>query len=245
MFPISLGWSELSCQSQTMIVGKIFSWAIYKSVRWSRLTQLSESEVAQSCLTLCDPMDTRLLHLWDFLGKSTGVGCHFLLQGFFPAQGSNPGLLHCRQTLCCLSQQGSPKERLKIPHAAIKTSHGQINKYFFKSLKKLQKKKSLFRPDLRPIQSESLRIRPGNWYFYKFTRWFQRTGKDENHSSKVLFRALPNINKDGVLNPGCILELSGGDLPGGTMDKNPSGTWVQSLVWEDPTRHVATKPTGF
>ena len=41
----------------------------------------SESEVTQSCLTLCDPMDTRLLHPWDFLGKSTGVDCHFLLQG--------------------------------------------------------------------------------------------------------------------------------------------------------------------
>ena len=41
----------------------------------------SESEVAQSCLTLWDPMDTRLLRPWDFLGKSTGVGCHFLLQG--------------------------------------------------------------------------------------------------------------------------------------------------------------------
>ena len=41
----------------------------------------SESEVAQSYPTLCDPMDTRLLCPWDFLGKSTGVGCHFLLQG--------------------------------------------------------------------------------------------------------------------------------------------------------------------
>ena len=41
----------------------------------------SESEVDQSCPTLCDPMDTRLLRPWDFLGKSTGVGCHFLLQG--------------------------------------------------------------------------------------------------------------------------------------------------------------------
>ena len=34
----------------------------------------------QSCPTLCDPMDTRLLHPWEFLGKNTGVGCHFLLQ---------------------------------------------------------------------------------------------------------------------------------------------------------------------
>ena len=40
-----------------------------------------KGEVAQSCLTLCDPMDTRLLCPWDFLGKSTGVGCYFLLQG--------------------------------------------------------------------------------------------------------------------------------------------------------------------
>ena len=37
-----------------------------------------KSEVAQSCPTLCDPMDTRLLRPWDFLGKSTGVGCLFL-----------------------------------------------------------------------------------------------------------------------------------------------------------------------
>ena len=39
----------------------------------------SENEVAQSCLTLSDPQGlqpTRLLHPWDFPGKSTGVGCH-------------------------------------------------------------------------------------------------------------------------------------------------------------------------
>ena len=35
---------------------------------------------SQSCPTLCDPMDTRLHRPWDFLSKSTGVGCHFLLQ---------------------------------------------------------------------------------------------------------------------------------------------------------------------
>ena len=64
------------------------------------------SEVTQLCLTLCDPMDTRLLHPWDFLGMSTGVGCHFFFQGIFPNKGSNPGLLHCRQTLYHLSHQG-------------------------------------------------------------------------------------------------------------------------------------------
>ena len=50
-----------------------------------------------------------LLCLWDFPGKSTGMGCHFLLQGIFLTQGSNPGLLHCRQTLYPLSHQGSPR----------------------------------------------------------------------------------------------------------------------------------------
>ena len=43
----------------------------------------SESEVAQSCPTLCDPIDqqpTRLLCPWDSPVKNTGVGCHFLLQ---------------------------------------------------------------------------------------------------------------------------------------------------------------------
>ena len=40
-----------------------------------------------------------------FLGNSTGVGCHFLLQGIFLTQGSNPGLPRCRQTLHRLSHQ--------------------------------------------------------------------------------------------------------------------------------------------
>ena len=37
-----------------------------------------------------------------------GVGCHFLLLGIFPTQGSNPGLQRCRQMLYRLSHQGSP-----------------------------------------------------------------------------------------------------------------------------------------
>ena len=35
----------------------------------------------------------RLVCPWNFPGKNTGVGCHFLLQGIFPTQGSNPRLL--------------------------------------------------------------------------------------------------------------------------------------------------------
>ena len=44
-------------------------------------------------------------------GKNTGVGSHPSPQGIFPTQGSNPGLLHCRQIPYHLSLQGSPIER--------------------------------------------------------------------------------------------------------------------------------------
>ena len=40
---------------------------------------------------------TRLPYPWDSPGKHPGVGCHCLFQGIFPAQESNPGVLHCRQ----------------------------------------------------------------------------------------------------------------------------------------------------
>ena len=50
----------------------------------------------------------RLLCPRESPGKNTGVGCHALLQGSFPTQVSNPGLLHCRQILYHLSHQGRP-----------------------------------------------------------------------------------------------------------------------------------------
>ena len=55
---------------------------------------------------------TRLLCPWDSPGKNTGVGCHALLQGIFPTQGSNLHLLcllRCRQILYLLSHQESLK----------------------------------------------------------------------------------------------------------------------------------------
>ena len=39
-------------------------------------------------------LPARLLCPWDFPGKYTGVGCHFLLQGIFLTQGWNLSLLH-------------------------------------------------------------------------------------------------------------------------------------------------------
>ena len=69
--------------------------------------------VTQLCPTVCDPMDCSppgpSIH-GDSPGKNTGVGCHVLLQGIFPTQRLNPGLLHCRQILDLLSHQGSSLE---------------------------------------------------------------------------------------------------------------------------------------
>ena len=42
---------------------------------------------------------TRLLCPRDSPGTNTGVGCHFLLRGIFPTQGSNLGLPHHMQIL--------------------------------------------------------------------------------------------------------------------------------------------------
>ena len=69
----------------------------------------SESEVVSDSLRAHGLWPTRLLRLWDSPGKSTEVGCHFLLQKIFPTQGSNPGLPHCRQILYHLSHQGSSR----------------------------------------------------------------------------------------------------------------------------------------
>ena len=83
----------------------------------------SEREVAQSCLTLSDPMDCSppgcSVH-GDSPGKNTGAGCHALLQGIFLTQGSNPSLPHCRWTLYHLSHQGSP-DRTAAAAAAAKS----------------------------------------------------------------------------------------------------------------------------
>ena len=67
--------------------------------------------LSRSVMSLCNPVDSRppgsSVH-GASIGKNTGVGCHALLQGIFPTQGSNPGLPHCRWILYFLSHQGGP-----------------------------------------------------------------------------------------------------------------------------------------
>ena len=83
---------------------------------------------SQSCVQLLQPLGlqpTRLLCSWDFPGKNTRVGCHFLLQGIFQTQGLNQCLLHYRQILHRLSHQGSlailSQENLKLFQTYMQT----------------------------------------------------------------------------------------------------------------------------
>ena len=58
-------------------------------------TENCTSILVYSVIQLC-PILTRLLCPWDFLGKNSRVGCHFLLQEIFLTQGSNLNLLCLR-----------------------------------------------------------------------------------------------------------------------------------------------------
>ena len=98
-----------------------FSFLVYKRrIRWHLLIHslsylliylLSESDshsVVSNSLQSHGLLPARLLCPWDSPGKNTGVRSHSLLQGIFPSQGSNPGLLHCMQILYPMSHQGNP-----------------------------------------------------------------------------------------------------------------------------------------
>ena len=62
---------------------------------------------SESCSVVSDSL--QLYSPWNSPGQNTGVGSLSLLQGIFPTQGSNSGLLHCRRIVYQLSHKGSPK----------------------------------------------------------------------------------------------------------------------------------------
>ena len=86
--------------------------------------------VTQLCPTLCDPMDCSLpgssvhgilqARILEYIYSNPGnTGFLFPSPWIFPMQGSNLGLLHCRQIFYCLSHQGSSLQNaliwLKMP----------------------------------------------------------------------------------------------------------------------------------
>ena len=91
--------------------GWVLQWALvdFFLVKESKEMTVTCCVAVLSCLVMSDSLrphelqPARLLCPWNSPGKNTGVGCHALLQGIFPTQGSNPDLQHCRWILYWLS----------------------------------------------------------------------------------------------------------------------------------------------
>ena len=106
----------------------VVSFSAVQQSEWAMLLLLSHFSSVQCNLVMCNVCNVclvtsvvcnsvqsyglqpaRLLCPWDPLGKSTGEGCHVLLQGIFPIQGLNPGLLYCRQILYHWAPREAPE----------------------------------------------------------------------------------------------------------------------------------------
>ena len=55
----------------------------------------TSSAMSESCSIVSDSLRPMDYSPWNSPGQNTGVGSHSFLQGIFPTQGLNPGLLHC------------------------------------------------------------------------------------------------------------------------------------------------------
>ena len=90
---------------------------------WIKIVDIFVNSLSQTCAYVCacsvmsNSLGTSGLQLarflcpWDYPGKNAEVGCHFLLQGIFPTQGTNPSLLrllHCQVDSLPLSHLGRP-----------------------------------------------------------------------------------------------------------------------------------------
>ena len=84
---------------------------------------------SESCSAVSDSLQPYGLYSpWNSPGQNTGVGSLSLLQGIIPIQGSNPGLLHCRQILYQLNHQGSPRILMWVAHPFPKGSFWPRNR---------------------------------------------------------------------------------------------------------------------
>ena len=100
-----------SVKSQSHIfISALFLWRL---LAFNMLLLLLLSHVQ----LFCDPRGLqpfRLLCLWDFPSKNTGVGCHCLFQGIFPTQLSNLRLLQLQADSLSLSHQRSPAFKIVL-----------------------------------------------------------------------------------------------------------------------------------
>ena len=108
----------VACQAplcKTSTEKKRASWAFRQRKIYYRKKERKWLALEKNQCSLSPLGTTLTLCPWDSPGKNTGMGCHALLQGIFPTQGSNLCFLCCRQILYCLSYQGSPKKIMQQP----------------------------------------------------------------------------------------------------------------------------------
>ena len=128
MLAVSCSPLYLQVQHDTL---KLF---IHLPLNWRRIfiyekvVLLFSHSVMSSSLQHLRLQPVRPFYPWDCPGKNTGVGCHFLLQGIFPIQGSNPCLLHWQVDSLLLSHQGSPHEKVIAEHSSNRNKQGEAGK---------------------------------------------------------------------------------------------------------------------
>ena len=94
---------------------------------------LASCAPAQSCLPLATPWT--LACPWEFPGKKTGGDCHFLPQGIFLTQGSNPRLLRWQSDCLLLSQPRGKLEQFSTHTSnALAMELGKFTRYVGLSL---------------------------------------------------------------------------------------------------------------
>ena len=108
LYPCTSGehWTQ---REEIFLIHKVKEKSLFRNQKAVEGKVLSHSVMSNS---LWPPIDCSLLGSsihGDSPGKIIGVGCHALLQGIFPTQESNPGLLHSRRILYYLCHQGSPR----------------------------------------------------------------------------------------------------------------------------------------
>ena len=99
---IAIIWPKVINQ----VVGKLEHFAVICEKAYNNLLKLSEVLVTQLCPTFCN---------MEFFRQEYWSGSPFPSLGDLPDQGSNSGLLPCRQFPYRLSQQGSPFNLLIYP----------------------------------------------------------------------------------------------------------------------------------